>query len=55
MIEEDAVACKNPVAFTVNASHPVAVKLGGGIRTGRLERGLLCLGDVVSAAVQFAG
>jgi len=55
VVEEDAIASVDAVAFTVVDRGPVSVDFGDGVRGAWPERGGLCLGDFLDLAEHFAG
>ncbi len=55
VVEQDAVAGVEAVGFAVVDNDPIAVHLGYGIRTARVEGGGFLLGDFLYQAVELAG
>ena len=55
MVEEDAVAGVEPVGLAVVHCDPVAVELGHGVGTARIERCSFLLRDLLHQSVQLTG
>src|SRR6266508_4991610 len=53
MIEQYAVACEQPVAFTIIHRDPVSVKFGDSVRAARVKRGRFALRDLLDLAEKF--